>query len=275
MTYSRTEKSLVAIARALAADAEVLVLDEPTASLPADEVARLFTALRRLRTSRRRHDLRLAPARRGLRDRRSHGRSFATGASSVSAPSPKPVREEVDSLDRGTRALTGIPAAGPTGRPGAARLRAGQRRGRRSAGLPVRARGGRRFRRPSRRGAGADRAGRSSGSRAAAAAGSCSTAHAIAASSPREAIGLGINLVCADRVAESIVPGLSVRENLFLNPVTAGLQPDVVHQASRRIARRASSSASASGSSPTIPHCRSSGCRAAISRKSWSVDGCS
>ena len=46
---SRTEKSLVAIARALAAEAEILVLDEPTASLPADEVARLFSALRRLR----------------------------------------------------------------------------------------------------------------------------------------------------------------------------------------------------------------------------------
>src|SRR5258705_6972289 len=46
---TRTEKSLVAIARALAADAEVLVLDEPTAILPPDEVLRLFTALRRLR----------------------------------------------------------------------------------------------------------------------------------------------------------------------------------------------------------------------------------
>jgi ribose transport system ATP-binding protein len=45
---------------------------------------------------------------------------------------------------------------------------------------------------------------------------------AIAPASPRQAMDLGINLVCADRVAESIVPGLSVRENLFLNPVAAG-----------------------------------------------------
>ena len=46
---TRTEKSLVAIARALAVEADVLVLDEPTASLPADEVEKLFAAIRPLK----------------------------------------------------------------------------------------------------------------------------------------------------------------------------------------------------------------------------------
>ncbi len=44
----------------------------------------------------------------------------------------------------------------------------------------------------------------------------------IAPGSPRQAMDLGINLVCADRVAESVVPSLPIRENLFLNPVAAG-----------------------------------------------------
>ena len=48
-SLTRTEKSLVAIARALAVECDFLVLDEPTASLPADEVERLFAALRPLR----------------------------------------------------------------------------------------------------------------------------------------------------------------------------------------------------------------------------------
>lgn len=46
---TRTEKALLAIARAIAVNAEILVLDEPTASLPASDVKYLFTVLNRLR----------------------------------------------------------------------------------------------------------------------------------------------------------------------------------------------------------------------------------
>jgi len=46
---SQTEKAIVGIARALALESEVIVLDEPTASLPESDVARLFEVLRRLR----------------------------------------------------------------------------------------------------------------------------------------------------------------------------------------------------------------------------------
>lgn len=46
---SVSDRTLVAVARALHLDARVVVLDEPTASLPAPDVERLLAALRRLR----------------------------------------------------------------------------------------------------------------------------------------------------------------------------------------------------------------------------------
>ena len=45
---SRAEKSIVAIARALSGDASLLVLDDPTASLPEADVGKLFRILKRL-----------------------------------------------------------------------------------------------------------------------------------------------------------------------------------------------------------------------------------
>ncbi|MEN5074380.1 sugar ABC transporter ATP-binding protein [Isoptericola cucumis] len=48
-SHSIAVQQLVAISRAMVVDAKVLVLDEPTSSLDADEVARLFTVVRGLR----------------------------------------------------------------------------------------------------------------------------------------------------------------------------------------------------------------------------------
>ncbi len=64
---SPVQQTMVAFARALANDARVLILDEPTASLTDTEIKDLFTVLRSLRDAGRRHRLRLAPPRGGLR----------------------------------------------------------------------------------------------------------------------------------------------------------------------------------------------------------------
>jgi ribose transport system ATP-binding protein len=50
-SLSATERAIVGIARAVSARCQVLVLDEPTAALPASDVERLFVVLRRLRDS--------------------------------------------------------------------------------------------------------------------------------------------------------------------------------------------------------------------------------
>jgi ribose transport system ATP-binding protein len=48
-SLGRTDRSLIAIARAVATDPSILVLDEPTASLPAADVEVLFSVIRRLK----------------------------------------------------------------------------------------------------------------------------------------------------------------------------------------------------------------------------------
>ena len=49
-SYPVAVQQMVAIARALSTEAQVLILDEPTSSLDEDEVSRLFDALRQLKT---------------------------------------------------------------------------------------------------------------------------------------------------------------------------------------------------------------------------------
>jgi ribose transport system ATP-binding protein len=217
---SRTEKSLVAIARALMTDAEILVLDEPTASLPADEVARLFAALRRLRehgvgmiyVSHRLDEVfEIADRMVVLRD------GVVAGERMVSETTPDEailmiVGKEPSQVFRRPAERAGQPrlafertsfgAVGPL----EASLHAGEIVG--FVGL---------------RGAGQEAIGRALFGMEPVTAGAIRLdGEAVTIGSPREAMARGINLVCADRVGESILPGLSVRENFFLNPGAAG-----------------------------------------------------
>jgi ribose transport system ATP-binding protein len=220
-SLSRTEKSLVAIARALAAEAEILVLDEPTASLPADEVARLFAALRRLRArgvgmiyvSHRLDEVfEIADRMVVLRD------GLVAGERVVSSTTPDEtilliVGREPSQVFRRPAERRGSPrlslqsvAIDEVG-PIDCMIHAGEIVG--FVGL---------------RGAGQESLGRALFGVTPATGGLILLdGQPIAAKSPRQAMNHGVNLVCADRTGESIMPNLSVRENLFLNPVAAGL----------------------------------------------------
>jgi ribose transport system ATP-binding protein len=219
-SLSRTEKSLVAIARALAQEAEILVLDEPTASLPADEVVRLFTALRHLRArgvgmiyvSHRLDEVfEIADRMVVLRDGK------VAGERRVSETMPEETillivgREPSQVFRRPARRdgearlrLEGM-TVGSVG-PVDCSLHAGEVVG--LVGL---------------RGAGQELIGRAvfglegiTGGRV------VIDGAPLASASAGESMGLGVNLVCADRTGESVFPNLSVRENMFLNPTAAG-----------------------------------------------------
>jgi ribose transport system ATP-binding protein len=219
---SRTEKSLVAIARAVGVEARVLVLDEPTASLPQGDVETLFRVLRTLRSrgvgmiyvSHRLDEVfavcdRLVVMRDGqVVDRRPvcDARPDSLIESIVGRrPDSLFVRSEPPSHDP-VLVCDGVSCAGSPP------LSFAIGRGEMVALVGL-------------RGAGQEMVGRGLIG-ATPMDGSVTVAgRSVAVRSPGGAIRNGLGFVAGDRLAESVAPALSVRENLFINPAATGRPP--------------------------------------------------
>jgi ribose transport system ATP-binding protein len=217
-SLTRTQKSLVAISRALAADCDFLVLDEPTASLPADEVELLFSALRPLKAkgvgmiyvSHRLDEIfRIADRVAVLRDGQMVGMrpvEHTTPEELVSLIVGRKAREIArPPVQDGPAILTvqnlKTPAVGPV----SFQIKRGELLG--LAGL---------------RGAGHEDIGR-------ALFGVIPHAGKITLDgkepdlrTAQTAMRSRIGLVARDRVGESVAPGMAIRENAFLNPSATG-----------------------------------------------------
>lgn len=216
---SRTEKSLVAIARALAVEADVLVLDEPSASLPADEVERMFQVLRDLRkrgvgmiyVSHRLDEIfRLADRVAVLRDGR------LVGAAPVKSTTPDELvnmivgREVKDLYIRAERKngpdtlkVEGLTTFGAG--PVSFTARKGEVLG--LVGL---------------RGAGQEAIGRALFGAQESSGSVTLEGNRLDLASPQAALLQGMGLVARDRTEESVALSLSIRENMFLNPFAIG-----------------------------------------------------
>jgi ribose transport system ATP-binding protein len=218
---SRAEKSIVAIARALTGNAELLVLDEPTASLPEADVARLFRILERLKArgvaiiyvSHRLDEVfRIADAVTVLRD----GRTVAVYRP-LAALSPDQlvtdivgrapaVRHVVRRREAGVAALAvdrlQVGDAGPV----SFEVGVGEIVG--LAGL---------------RGAGHEAVGRAiAGVRRSDGGTIRMRGEPVAIRSPADAIALGIGFATGKRAEEALAGTMTVKENLFLNPLNFG-----------------------------------------------------
>ncbi len=216
---TRTEKSLVAIARALVVDCDFLVLDEPTASLPADEVERLFVAVRRLKArnvgmiyvSHRLDEIfRIADRVVVMRD------GLKVGEKPVAETTP----DELVSLIVGRPTLEPYLKAGRG--PGAVRVAVRGLSTPHAGPVDFDVREGELLGLVGLRGAGQEEIGRALYGAVASRGAVSIDGRVPDLSSPRAALAAGIGLVARDRVEESVAAALSVRENLFLNPGASG-----------------------------------------------------
>ena len=215
---TRAEKSLVAIARALAVDCDYLVLDEPTASLPDEDVRRLFAVLERLRdegvgmiyVSHRLDEVfRIADRVVVLRDGRTVGERPVAGTTP----------EALVDLIVGRKPRTFARLAGSDAVPV---LATADLRTARAGPVALEVREGEILALVGLRGAGQESVGRALFGAEAHAGEVRLRGRPYAPGSPREAMAAGVGLIPRDRVVESVATGLSVRENLFVNPGTTG-----------------------------------------------------
>ncbi|AGP45880.1 sugar ABC transporter ATP-binding protein [Serratia plymuthica] len=233
---SRTEKSLLAIARAVAVNAELLVLDEPTASLPANDVRHLFAVINRLRakkvgmiyvTHRLDEVIEIADRVCVMRD----GRYVAGGNTAdytlrdlvqmiVGEAMADDQREPLPEHRPPVLQLNNL-VVGDIG-PVSFSLQPGEMLA--LAGL---------------RGAGQEEIGRLLfGLRQADGGEIHFRDQPYTAGNPQQAMACGVSLVAGDRTGESLVMSMSVRENLFINPTASG------HKLLSRYSRRAEIGAS-------------------------------
>jgi ribose transport system ATP-binding protein len=217
------EKSIVAIARAIAVRCDLLVLDEPTAALPEADVARLLDVLHRLRdeglgivyVSHRLDEVfRIADRVTVLRD----GRRVATELVSETTPAAL------------VQNIVGRPLANlfirAAQRPGEMVLRIDDLVAWDVGPISLSVAAGEIVGLVGLRGAGHDVVGRVVFGDIPIASGSVSLGgKRVEVRGPADAIRQRLGFVSSKRGEESLAPNLSLRENLFLNPLISGATP--------------------------------------------------